>query len=351
VNQFVAGTLKAWIEGQAKAIYSVSLHGSNLEGYGKAVVAIEAGLADLRFVEVARSAPVPDDIAKDAELKEAYLGALEQALEPRKNRGRDAALVGLKKLAEVGVIHDARVLRARKLLSEVYSGRRIDALDTLLLPDLAAPAPKTDGERLATLLPTAYAELVLTQAKPSDAALLRALIERGLPKTARAKLETDKALSAESRRLLARALFSLGQRYWRAADFAAAANALATGKLTGPLRTEADLVSALAGTLQTGPKDAAEMMLKGPHLPRGVGDVAKLDELGKGQGDRAGMALFDAARLLEIARPAGADAAYWKAVAERYKKSAALLSGATKKREAEDRSKAAEDTAAAVGTK
>ncbi len=348
VNQFVSGPLKHWIEGQAKAIYSVSLHGSNLEGYGKAVVAVEAGLADLRFVEVARSAPVPDEMAKDPELKEAYFGALEQALEPRKNRGRDAALVGLKKLAEAGVVHDARVERARKLLSEVYAGRRIDALDSLLLPELPAAAPKTDAERLATLLPTPYAERVFASAKPSDAALLRALVERGLPKTTRAKLEADKNLAAETRRLLGRALFALGQRYWRAADFSAAASALAGGKLGGALKDEAELVAALSAALQSGPKDAAEMMLRGPHLPKGVGDVAKLDELAKGKGNRAGLAAFDAARLLEIARPAGADAAYFKAVADRYGKAAAELADAAKKRDAKDRQKAAEDTAKAV---
>lgn len=348
VNQFVSGPLKTWIEGQAKAIYSVSLHGSNLEGYGKAVVAVEAGLADLRFVDVARTAPVPEDIAKDTELKDAYYGALEQALESRKNRGRDAALVGLKKLAEVGVINDPRVARARKLLSEVYSGRRIDALDTLLVPALAAAAPKTDAERLATLLPTAYAGLALGNEKTSEAPLLRALIERGLPRTARSKLEAEKAPSAESRRLLARALFSLGQRYWRAADFTAAEAAFAASKPTGAAKNEAELLLALTTALAGGPKDAAAMMSRGPELPKGVGDVAKLDALGKGKGERAGMALFDAARLLEIARPVGADAAYFKGIAERYQRAAAELADAATKKDALDRAKAAEETASAI---
>ena len=351
VNQFVSGPLKHWIEGQAKAIYSVSLHGSNLEGYGKAVVAVEAGLADLRFVEVARSAPVPDEMAKDAELREAYFGALEQALEPRKNRGRDAALVGLKKLAEAGVVNDPRVSRARKLLSEVYAGRRIDALDSLLLPELAPAPAKTDAERVAALLPTAYADRVLAGQKPGDAALLAALVARGLPKGYRTKLESDKALSPESRRLFARALFALGQRYWRAADFTAAEATLAGLKLAGTAKEEAELVGALCATLKTGPKDAAEMMLRGAQLPKGVGDVARLDELGKGKGNRAGLALFDAARLLEIARPAGADAAYFKAIAERYRRAAAELTDATRKSEALERAKAAEDTAAAVAPK
>lgn len=351
VNQFVSGPLKHWIEGQAKAIHSVSLHGSNLSGYGKALVAIEAGLADLRFVEVARSAPMPEAIAKDAELRDAYVGALEQALEPRKNRGRDAALVGLKKLAEAGVIHDARVSRARQLLSEVYAGRRIDALDSLLVPDLPPATPKTDHERLARLLPTPYAASVFAAHPPGDAALLRALLDRGLPKPTREKLQSDKALSADVRRLLARALFALGQRYWRAADFAAAAAALGTVKPTGATRDELELLAALASILQAGPKDATEMMAKGPQLPQGVGDVAKLDEIGKGKGERAGLALFDAARLLEIARPLNAEAAYFEAIAERYTKAAAQLGDAAKVRDASERAKAARDTAGALGKK
>ncbi|MBI3200799.1 MAG: hypothetical protein HYZ29_04580 [Myxococcales bacterium] len=348
VNQFMAGPLKHWIEGQAKAIHTVSLHGSNLEGYAKAVVAVEAGMADLRFVDVARSAPIPDEIAKDRELKDAYLGALEQALDARKVRGRDAALVGLKKLAEAGVIHDPRVARARKLLSEIYAGRRIDALDSLLLPELPAATPKTDLERLATLLPTPYAEPIFATQKASDPALLRALVERGLPKSARQKLEADPALTTESRRLLARALFALGQRYWRSADFAAAADALAKGKPTGPLKDEGELVTALASALGSGPKDAAEMMLRGPHLPKGLGDVSRLDEIGKGKGPRAGLALFDAARLLEIARPSGADAGYFAAIAQRYTRAASELSDPAKRAEATDRAKAARDTSAAI---
>ena len=351
VNQFVSGPLRHWIEGQAKAIHSVSLHGSNLTGYGKAVVAVEAGLADLRFVEVARSAPMPDELAKDAELRDAYVGALEQALEPRKNRGRDAALVGLKKLGEAGVIHDARVARARKLLSEIYAGRRIDALDSLLLPELPFAKPKTDQERLARLLPTPYAASVFVAHPPGDAALLRSLLDRGLPKATREKLQSDKALSADSRRLLARALFALGQRYWRASDFAAATAALGAVKPAGATKDEVELVAALASILQSGPKDATEMMAKGPQLPKGVGDVAKLDEIGKGKGERAGIALFNAARLLEIARPLNADAAYFESIAERYTKAAAELGDATKKREATDRAKAARDTVTALGKK
>ncbi len=345
VNQFVSGPLRQWIEGQAKAIYSVSLHGSNLEGYGKGLVAVEAGLADLRFVEVARNAPVPDEMAKDAELKEAYLAALEQALEPRKNRGRDAALVGLKKLADEGVIDDPRVARARKLLSQVYAGRRIDALDSLLVPSLPAQSGKSELETLALGLPTPYAERLLGNEK-LDTPILRALLERGLPKGPHKKLEADRKLGPEARRLYARALVRLGQRYWRAADFSKASSVLGQGKLAPAQKAEAELLVALATALATGPKDATEMMAKGVILSDGV---KKLDELAKGKGEVAGMAAFDAARLLEIARPTTADAAYFKGIAERYEKAKNELANPAQKQDAADRAKAASDTAAAVG--
>lgn len=351
VESFVRGALGQWIEGQAKAIYSVSLRGSSLTGYGKGVVAIEAGLADLRFVDVARSAPIPAELEKDPELKDAYYSALEQALDPRKQRGRDAALVGLRKLAELGIVHDPRVDRARRLLSELYAGRRIDALDSLLLPPLAAPVSVTTEQKLAERLPTFYARLLLGNTNPAEPTLLRALLERGLWPAARDRVEKTPKLAAESRRLLARAELLLGQRYWQADRFAKAEALLGGAKLPPALAGEAELVVALAKALRSGPKDAAEMMLEGPHLPKGVGDVAALDELGKRKGPLGGMALFDAARLLEIAHPKGADAAYFIGVAERYEAASKLLTDAGQKSYAIDHARAARDTALEIGRK
>lgn len=345
VEEFMQGPLKKWIEGQANAIEKVSLHGSNLEGYGKGVIAIEAGLADLRFVEVARNAPVPENIAKDAELKEAYYISLEQALEARKTRGRDAALVGLKKLAEAGVIADARVERARSLLSQLFSGRRIDALDSLLLPHPGARENTTAEQKLAAKLPSFYFGVLLPDADVTDAKLLAPLIERGLPKPARLKLEGAKKLSAESKPLFARGLFGLGQRYWRAADFAAAEKLFAAAPAP-----DSKLYLALAKPLAGGPKDAIEMMSQGPLLPKGVADVAALDALGKGKGAEGGMALFDAARLLEIATPRDADAAYWKGIAERYQKASEKLTDAAHKQDALDRAKSATQTAESIAS-
>ena len=101
----------------------------------------------------------PSPIAKSADLRNEYYGSLDQGLDPRKDRGRDAALVGLRELALVGVIHDRRVDRARGLLAHIYGGRRIDALDTLLLPAFPDRQPDSVEERLASRLPTFYAGL------------------------------------------------------------------------------------------------------------------------------------------------------------------------------------------------
>jgi hypothetical protein len=57
------------------------------------------------------------------------------ALEPRKARGRDAALAGLAAFADLGVIESPRIDRARQILSQSYAGHRIDALDGLRFPE------------------------------------------------------------------------------------------------------------------------------------------------------------------------------------------------------------------------
>ncbi len=142
VLEFIKGPMRAWLEQQALAIETISQAAAELPYYGKGVAAVEAGVAELRLVEAVRGGPIPDEFKKDRELENAYYASLDQMLDPRKDRGRDAALVGLKELALVGEIHDARVDRARTLLSRLYGGRRIDALDALLLPRSPGPRPR-----------------------------------------------------------------------------------------------------------------------------------------------------------------------------------------------------------------
>jgi hypothetical protein len=343
VQAFIRGAMADWVTAQAGAIGDLARKGSRLGGYGKGIVAVEAGMADMRFVEVFRRVPLPDELGSDPELRDAYYSSLDQGLEPRKDRGRDAALVGLKMLGEIGVLHDARVDQARALLSRLYNGRRIDALDGLLLPALSQPQPKTLEQRLATHLPTFYADSVLKAADPNDAALLGALLTRGLPSSLRSRLDQTE-LGPETRLAYARGLFELGRTYWRAADFGRA-RAVAIGR--GNPGGEAKLLGALGLALEQGPKDAALMMLRGP-MPLGIGNVSELDSLGRTRGEIAGMATYDAAFIRELAPPAQKNPGFFRDLAVRYGRAATLLTAPAQQKAARDRAEAASSTARAV---
>lgn len=340
IDAFIKGTMTDWVVAQALAIGELALRGSRLGGYGKGVAAIEAGMADMRFVQAFRQVPLPVEFAQDDALRDAYYSSLDLGLEPRKTRGRDAALVGLRVLAEAGLLRDRRVDRARALLSELYNGRRIDALDALVLPALPALDQSTVERRLAARLPTFYADLVIGPADPNDALLLRALLERGLPSWVRNQLDQS-ALSADVWPLYARGLFELGRTYWRAADFTRArAVAAAPGRPVAAAR----LVSALSAALEQGPKDAAAMMLQGAS-PEGIGDVRELDALTRAQGPLAGTAAYDAALILELVPPRSSDAKYFKDIAARYDRAALLLRDPAYKKLARERAKSARATA------
>jgi hypothetical protein len=344
VETFIKKRVTPWVTEQAVAIEELSKVGAKLKYYGQAVVAVEAGMADMRFIDVIRSMPVPDVFEKDQELRETFLGALEDAFEPRKRRGRDAALVGLGRLATIGVIRDERVERARKLLSTMYGGSPIDALDVLLLPPLPPLDPKTPEQRLASRLPTFYASLLFDGELVNDAAMLRMFINKGLSLPHRIALaKADK--SAEAKLLAARARFELGQNYWRAVDFDESVAAL--GSPSG-LSEEGKLLLALGIALRGGPANAAEMMVKAPIQELGIGAVRALDAMVADGGALAGHAAFDAALIAQLSAPKGADAAYWTGIAERYRKAAAVIVDLPVKRDAEARAKEADEVAAAI---
>jgi hypothetical protein len=343
LDRFIRGTMASWVTAQAQAIGLLAREASKLEGYGKGVAAIEAGMADLRFVEVFRSMPLPEEFAHDPELTEAYYSSLDQGLEPRKERGRDAALVGLRMLAEVGVLRDDRVLRARALLSKLYNGRRIDALDGLLLPALPEPRPMAQDEQLAVNLPTFYADRVLGTSRPISASLLRALLERGLPAGIRSELDRN-GPPRELRLLYARGLFELGRTYWRAADFG---RARAMAKVQDSEDPESKLLVALGLALEQGPKDAAAMMLRGPW-PEGVGATKMLDTLGKSRNRVAGMAVFDAAFIRELVPPEQKKPDFFTDLAVRYTRAASLLGDPRQREIATERARSATTTAQAL---
>jgi hypothetical protein len=316
---FQKDELGPWLVSQSLAIDQLSLQGARLSGYGRGIAAIAAGNADLRFVEMARSIPLPEELRADKELTDVYYGALDEALEPRKQRGRDAALVGLRAFAEVGATNDARVQEARGLLSRLWSGSRVDALDELVVPALPAPAERTADAQLAATLPTFYAGHVLGGADVSSPALLGAFVGRGAPKGLVGGLDPKK-LSPDARVLLARLHVDFGRVYFRAADFRRAREALAIGKLDDGGR----LLSALAQALEHGPDDTAALMLKGPSV-KGSFDVSALDAIARQHGPYAGAAAYDAAAILALA-PKADDAAFWDDLGARFEAAEKLLS-------------------------
>jgi hypothetical protein len=314
VKRFIQGPLRAWMVEQASAIEALSAPASELTGLARGVVAVEAGMADLRLVDRIRSAPTPGSWDKD--LKAIYEAALDEALEPRKARGRDAALVGLADLAAAGIMYDARVERARALLSKLYGGRRIDALDGLLLPGEVARPSAAQETTLAILR--------------SDPAQHDALARLGAPaappaSTARARLE-------------------MGRTYWRRVDFVEAAHAAAKDA-----RPEGRLLLALALALAKGPVSAREMMSAPSPSALGLAGTEALDALAAEPSSVAGLAAFDAAHLRSLAAPDGAPAGPWFTdVATRFEKAAALLEDSAQKRRAMERAAAAEATAKAI---
>jgi hypothetical protein len=318
VKAFIQGPLRQWMVEQATAIDTLSVPAGELTGLARGVVAIEAGMADLRLVDRIRSAPTPS--TWDKELKAIYEAALDEALEPRKTRGRDAALVGLADFAAAGVVQDPRVERARALLSKLYGGSRIDALDGLLLPLEGAgrsePA-QAIKETVLLLVPT-----------DADAAAFT-------------KVKFPPATPGKKS---ARARFDMGRKYWRRVDFVEAAHAAA--KDPSP---ESRLVLALSLALAKGPANAKEMMSAPSPAALGLTNTDALDALAAESSKLAGMAAFDAAYLRALSPPDGGPAvSYLADVAARFRKAAGLLEDADQKKRAEDRAANAEAASKAV---
>ena len=97
---FFQTTLKPWIVTQAAAIHDLSTVGPRLSPYAKGVVAIEAGLADMRFVSVVRQVPLPK------EMRRRRRGARRVLRSPRRS-ARTAQSAGSRRSA-------GRLARARK---------------------------------------------------------------------------------------------------------------------------------------------------------------------------------------------------------------------------------------------
>jgi hypothetical protein len=325
-----------WISEQARSVDQLSKVGPRLSGYARGLVALEAGLADLRFVGVARSVELPTEMKSDPEVRETYLVALEQALEPRVTRGRDAALVGLGELSRLGVTRDARVTEARALLSELFAGRRLDALDRLALPALPPLRADSAALEVAAKLPAFYAVKLDASAPMSDAKVLRARLEQGVPPAL--WLDAKPPATPELAALAQRGLFQLGQLYFWAEPFTRAA------AIDAPKgNDDAALIGALAKVLARGPRHAAAMMLGPTTLPAELRDTAPIDALAKGKGNVAGVAELDAAYLRALSPPAN-DPSFWKDQAARYTRAQQKLTDPSAKALAGELAKAAQAT-------
>jgi hypothetical protein len=352
VESFTKGPLKTWFTDQANAVEELSKMGAGLSYYGKGIAAVAAGTADLRLVEVVRGAPIPDEFKADPTVLNEYFSTLDQALDPRKLRGRDAALVGLKELAHAGIARDARTTAARGLLSELFGGRRVDALDALSLAPI--PQPKGDAgaakggsfnARLAATLPIFYVGVLLDPNSVKEPGVLAALADRGVPVPFRVALK-DAAIDDASRISYAHARLRMGFEYWRAADFDAAASLFVkVGK--DKLSPDDRLALALALALRNGPDDVAALMQREGVMAPDFGRVGALDVVAadEGAGADRGRAAFDAAVITQLTLPFSGDPSQWTALAKRYAAAVALLVDEKEREEALKRQHGAEAVA------
>ena len=342
-QKFLATKLAPWATAQAVLVQDLSALGASLSGIGVALLAVEAGRADLRFVEVARQVPTAPEFQKDPELRQIYESALEAALEPRKSRGRDATLIGLRIFGDYGVISGSpRMQHARELLASMYGGRRVDALDALLIP---APAPAADKNAhvesprrlvpsfLLSLLPGSLAALAAEANGPNATAYAPEVRKAPLPDAA-----------VDERAARARTSLRLAGAHFRRASADAALDLVASLPRAEPN----EFLVALALALHQGPKDVVTMMAAGAPSALGYRKLDALDAVAKKGGAFAAAAAYDAALLREIAPPDAAGRTYFEDLAAQYHAAEKKFGAAPEAKLAADRAKHAEEIAAAA---
>ncbi|HSO34783.1 MAG TPA: hypothetical protein VLT33_19750 [Labilithrix sp.] len=344
VKAFINGPLKTWMVEQATAIETLASGGAGLAGYGRGLAALSAGNAEMRLVESIRSAPVPP--TWDPELKAIYQASLDEALEPRKKRGRDAALVGLGDLAQAGSLESARTAAAFGLLTSLYGGRRILELAELLVPRPADPVPATPLQiAIGAVAPYWVDVLDLRGEGDADAAVA---LTHGVPLSLRAAFASAPPdTKPETRAAYARARFHMGQLAWRRVDFVEAAHAAKQGSTP-----EDRLLLALSLALAQGPNGAAEMMRAPSASALELRHTEALDALVAEGGPLAGWAAFDAAHLRSLSPPEGSEAGpYFRDVAARFRKAESLLADPGKKKLAGKRADEADAIVATLDQK
>ncbi len=344
VAAYLQGPMKTWFEKEARSIETLSASVAKGEkSCGQGIAAVQAGVADMRFVDLARKAPIPAEWKADRELSSVYYSALDEAMEPRKARGRDAALFGLEVLAQCGYVQDTRVDEARALLEALYAGKRMVALSGIVLPPRLSGAPNP----LFAALPPFYADRLVGT---PDAAALTAWSMRGMPPAARASMEGRLANRQEikpedpTRMLYARARLASGMLHVRGVDFDRAL--VATFSESQPLGFEASL----AAVLRRGPGSAVELMRVASPSALKWSDTKELDALAAREDPDAPYAEYDAAYLTFVAPPEGmaTNVAFFLKLKERFDHVAAKTADPALKALAQKRSADMADTARAT---
>ena len=339
---FLKTKLAPWAIAQAQLVQDISAAGSQLAGLGQAILATEAGRADLRFVEVARQVPTAPEFGKDPELKQIYESALEQALEPRKARGRDATLVGLRAFADSGVISGStRMHNARTMLATMYGGRRVDGLDALIVPAPAGAdqAVAATGRRaIPSFLWSEVPGLATAAAHEADTAPNAMLLA---PEQRRSSQPQQDSAERVGR---ARTSLRLAATHFRRSSADAAID-LTAGL---PRNEHVEILLALGLALHQGPKDVVTMMAGSTPASLGYRKLDALEAVAKKKGAYAAAATFDAALLREIAPPEGAERAYFEDLATRYRTAERLFGSAPEAKLAAERAKHAEEIARAA---
>ncbi len=345
--KFTRGQLRDWFNGQGAAIDELAKLGATLEGQGRALAAVEAGIADMRFVDRVREVPMPPEWKRDPEIGAVYQQSLDQAMEPRKQRGRDAALVGLSDAASLGILHDARIARARGVLSKLFGGARVDALDGLLLPAARPlPASASWSQRLAAKLPLTFGERLLGAETARDEPWILAVCESGLPADVRRRASQKGfgGMSEAATERVVRARVELGRTYFRGVELDQVLE-MADRDPARFASPEMKLYLALALALRHGPDTAATMMWASSPASLELRHTEALDALAAADGPFAGMAAFDAAWLRQLSPPEGATAEWFADVAARFRAAEKKLVAAPDKAAAAARATLAEDTA------
>lgn len=338
--------------------------------YGRAVAAAAVGRAFMKAAATMRAAPIPAWMkSKDqSALRGAYYDGLSSVGAPLKDRGRRALLLSQRDFEALGALRDdrARLFPLMTLVDRpsralgIYEGAEDSVVLAsyleppsrsarpagpsmgepsprpwrLQLPKLEGATPKTIEERLAILLPTFYAGLLLDASLAKEPSFLRALLARGIPAPHRSALK-GASLSPEAARLYAYGQMLLGIRWMSAAHFdQAAALASSAAKSKDGREGEAGFVLAMAIALRNGPANLDAWMALGEEpSPSGLGDVSALEALAQRdpKGPHAWRAHYNAALIREYtaapsdAKDKGVHIAFYREQSRRYREAVALL--------------------------